>query len=263
MSPLNQLLAQHCIEGQGFSQNYNPSYQAGGLLGHTGVDVSCGYGTPIAAIADGTVYSTYPINQPAMDGYTAVFTICKTPLEYFEFSYGHVSEIDVQIGQDVHKGDLIAKEGNHGVVYAGNVLITPAMQKAGDQRGSHRHYQKRPVIRTMQLRGMGLQTAQGMYRDQVGRYYQVYSPLNGFNGCVDWTKPLFPRDLFFGCSGYDVYLLQNALRYEGYATFDSTGYFGLKTMTALMSMQRAKGIPGTGYCGPMIRQYLNANYSQV
>jgi hypothetical protein len=47
------------------------------------------------------VYSTYPIAHPASDGYTAVFTICETPLETFEFSYGHVSEIDCAIGQTV------------------------------------------------------------------------------------------------------------------------------------------------------------------
>src|SRR4051812_39560740 len=97
MPPASQYVPNGCNEGQGFSQNFNPSYSAGGLIGHTGIDVACGYGSPIAALVAGEVYSTYPIDHPASDGYTAVFTICHTPLEDFEFSYGHVSEIDCQI----------------------------------------------------------------------------------------------------------------------------------------------------------------------
>jgi hypothetical protein len=90
----------------------------------------------------------------------------------------------------VKAGDVIAKEGNHGTVYSGNILITPAMQAAGDHRGSHRHYQKRPVIRTLTPKGQMLATANGPYRDEVGFYYQVYDYDNGFNGCLDWSKPL-------------------------------------------------------------------------
>jgi hypothetical protein len=169
-----------------------------------------------------------------------------------EVTYGHVSEIDCTIGQQVSAGDIIAKEGNHGVVYAGNVLITLAMQAAGDRRGNHRHYQKRPVIKTSQLRGVGLQTAQGMYRDAVGNYYQVYDYSNGFNGCVDWTKALFNRDLYFGNAGYDVLLFQRALVLEGYATFQPTGYFGALTLIAARQYQLAHGIkPTFGYVGSM------------
>src|SRR6195952_5607296 len=151
MDPINTLIRNGCFEGQGFSLNLNPSYDQGGLLGHTGVDVNCGWGTPVAALASGLVYSTYPIDAPASDGYTAVFTICETPLEVFEFSYGHVSEIDCQIGQQVKAGDIVAKEGNHGVGYVGNRLITPAEQRAGDHEGSHRHYQKRVVFKTQRM----------------------------------------------------------------------------------------------------------------
>lgn len=258
------LVSNHCNEGQGFADNYNPSYQVGGLLGHTGIDVDCGYGSPIEALCDGLVYSTYPISNPAADGYTAVFTLVKTPLEIFEFSYGHVSEIDCTIGQRVNAGDIIAKEGNHGIVYAGNVLITLPMQAAGDHRGNHRHYQKRPVIKTPRLTGVGLQTAQGQYRDQVGNYYQVYAYNNGFNGCVDWTKPLFDRNLSIGLSGYDVLLFQRALVLEGFATFEPTGNFGPLTLAAARRYQLAHGIaPTLGYIGPVSRAILNNTYHQL
>ena len=38
MKPISTLIQNGCREGQGFSQNLNPSYGQGGLLGHTGVD---------------------------------------------------------------------------------------------------------------------------------------------------------------------------------------------------------------------------------
>jgi murein DD-endopeptidase MepM/ murein hydrolase activator NlpD len=113
MTPVTALLSTGCVEGQGFGQNFNPSYHDGGLLGHTGIDINCGWGTPIASLTSGVVYSTYPISQPASDGYTAVFVITETPLETFEFSYGHVSEIDCTIGQEVKVGDIVAKECAH------------------------------------------------------------------------------------------------------------------------------------------------------
>jgi len=252
-----------CIEGQGFGQNYNPSYHAGGLLGHTGIDIACGYASPIEALCEGYVYSLYPIDHPASDGFTAVYTLVTTPLETFEFSYGHVSEIDCTIGQSVRTGQVIAKEGNHGTVYAGNIQITLAMQAAGDTRGHHRHYQKRPVIKTPVLSGRPLQTAQGIYRDDQGNYYQVYDYENGFDGCVDWTLPLFNRDLFVGRSGYDVLLLQRAMVREGFAKYTPTGNFGPLTFASVRQYQQAKGLPTTGYVGTLTRAILNSTYHQL
>jgi hypothetical protein len=39
--------------------------------------------------------------------------------------------------------------------------------------------------------------------------------LTPLNSCVDWTLPLFNRNLSILSSGYDVYLLQKALVREG------------------------------------------------
>lgn len=253
----------NCVEGQGFGKNFNPSYHSGGLLGHTGIDINCGYGTPIEAKMDGLVYSTFPAIHPASDGYTAVFTLCSTPLETFEFSYGHVSEISCQIGQQVKKGDIIAKEGNKGIVYSGNILITLAMQAAGDTRGSHRHYQKRPVLKTKQITGQVLSGPNGAYKDPDGFYYQVYNYDNGFNGCVDWQTPLFSRNLGIGNIGYDVFLLQKALVKESFASFEPTGTFGSLTLASVIQYQRSNGISPTGFVGTQTRGLLNSKYSQL
>jgi hypothetical protein len=159
---------------------------------------------------------------------------------------------------------VIAKEGNHGVVYSGNTLITLAMQAAGDQRGHHRHHQKRPVIETKQLSGTGLSTSSGTYRDGDGNYYQVYDYTNGFNGCIDWTFPLFNSDLEEGTNGYDVYLLQKALVLEvGFDPANCIGQFGPKTFAAVQQLQAKHGIPNTGFCGPLSRGYLNGANHQL
>jgi hypothetical protein len=69
---------------------------------------------------------------------------------------------------------------NHGVVYDKGVLITLAIQSAGDHRGSHRHYQKRPVVKTAQLDSRQVLATQfGPYRDPEGFYYRVYDYDNG------------------------------------------------------------------------------------
>lgn len=252
-----------CTEGQGFGKNFNPSYHDGGLIGHTAIDESCGYGTEIHSYVAGDVYSIYSVEHPASDGYTAIFTIVNTPLETFEWSVGHVSRIDVKPGDTIKVGQVIGAEGNHGVVYSGNILITPAMQAAGDHRGAHRHVQKRPVMKVKKTSGHMLQNSQGTYRDIDGNYYQIYAYDNGFNGCVDWTQSLFPRNLGIGMSGYDVYLLQKAAILEGCGTYEPTGFFGALTLASVIKLQKKNGIAGTGFCGIMTRSYLNNKYNQI
>ena len=266
MNSLNTLLNNGCYEGQGFSQNYNPSYHQGGLLGHTGIDVNCGWGSPIASLTNGLVYSTYPINQPASDGYTAVFVIAETPLETFEMSYGHVSQITCTIGQTVKVGDIIAGEGNHGTVYAGNTLITLAMQAAGNHDGHHRHYQKRPVKKVTRTdpNKRYLQTSESIYLKD-GNYYEIYDYENGYNGCTNWAAPLYPRNLSRGMTGYDVYLLQKALVLEvGFSPDDCIGLFGPKTAAAVIALQTKHHIaPTAPAAGPLTRAYLNGAYGQL
>jgi hypothetical protein len=119
------------------------------------------------------------------------------------------------------------------------------------------------VLKVKQTNGHMLQTAQGTYRDDAGYYYQVYDFNNGFNGCVDWTEPLFARDLSFLSTGYDVLLLQRALVRLGFAAYTQSGYFGTLTLLSVRAYQKSLGLPATGYCGPLTRAKLNAIYSQL
>ena len=253
-----------CNVAQKFGDNATALYHTDGLIGHPGWDIHCGYGSPIEAPFDMTIYSVIGTDSELIgaEGYTQVGAIVETPLETFEWIIGHCDPT-CKMGP-VTKGTVIATEANHGPVYDGQTQITLAMQKAGDRRGAHRHYQKRPVLKVSKTAGGTYLNAYGFYKDPAGNYYQIYAPSNGFNGCTDWMAPLFNRDLFIGRSGYDVYLLQKALVLEGFATFTPTGNFGPLTIAALSKYQsHYKLTPTAGYCGPKTRAVLNAAYKPL
>lgn len=247
-----------CTEGQGFAANYNPSYSLAALRGHTGIDITCGFGTPITSNYDGYVYKVLTVEHPSNDGsgFTGVFLIVDDGIECFEWLVGHCNP-SVSEGTRVKKGDLIGTEANHGEVYAGNTEITLAMQSAGDQRGAHRHYQKRPIQKSKTVSTPALSATDdlpGLYRDPQGNYYPVWNYNNGFHGCVDPSKPVFTRDLWIGSQGYDVYVLQRILVAKGLLAADPTGYYGTLTLAAVSKYQSLHGLtPMAGYFGPKTR----------
>lgn len=262
-------LSNTCYPAQKFGENANPLYAGNGLKGHSGFDVHCGYGSTILSPVSGKVFSTFQPERPATDGFTMIAILVETELEIGEFQIGHVSEIDVKIGDTVTIGQPIGKEGNKGPVFSGNRLVTLADQRNGNHEGSHRHYQWRPV-QTKNTRMTGVpclsqnitypdRVTNGVYRDEQGFVYEVYDYKNGYVGCVDWTAPLFPRNLSFGSSGYDVFLLQKVL-VKGGATFTPNGWFGPQTLYWVIQFQRSNGIPATGFCGPITRAFLNKKY---
>jgi hypothetical protein len=247
-----------CYRGQNFGSNANPTYAAGQLKGHPGIDTSCGWGSSITAHFDAYVYKVLTPERPANDGYTAVCMIVDDGIELFEWIVGHCNPT-VKQGQMVAKGDVIGTEANHGLVYSGNILITLAMQRAGNQSGHHRHYQKRPLLKVKQVTGTPLYTRNSDFvRALDGRYYQVWEPNNGYNGCISPVAPVFQRDLWFGASGYDVACLQRFLARSGFFTVEPTGYFGPVTGKAVTAFQKARGInPMVGYFGPKTRALVN------
>ncbi|WP_405133056.1 M23 family metallopeptidase [Nocardia sp. NBC_01388] len=75
---------------------------------HTGLDIANAIGTPVRAVADGTVVDSGPAQGFGMwvriahdDGSMSV--------------YGHINETLVQVGQHVRAGDQIATVGNRGI----------------------------------------------------------------------------------------------------------------------------------------------------
>jgi hypothetical protein len=95
------------------------------LKPHTGIDVSMPSGTPLQSAADGIVdrvvdYGSENIGQGIIirlkDGSQAI--------------YGHMSEIDVKVGQHVNAGDVIGLSGNTG--YSTGPHLHFGMMKGGE-----------------------------------------------------------------------------------------------------------------------------------
>lgn len=245
----------NCAVGQGFAENSNPTYIINGLKGHTGIDVACGFGTPIYSDFIGVVYKVLTKEKPANDGsgFTGVFMIVDNGIECFEWLIGHCDPV-VKVGDTVYKGQLLGYEANHGTVFSGNIFITPLMQANGDQRGNHRHYQMRPLVpsKKYQYAALSVQNDQpGSYRDVNGYYYHVAMYANGYNGCVNPAVPVFNRDIWTGSEGYDVFVLQRILRKLGFfPNQDCMTHFGPITLASVIKYQRAHGIfPTLGYVG--------------
>ncbi len=189
-----------CKRTQGFGDNANPLYAGAGQKGHTGVDDTCGYGSKVYSLKKGFVYKILDREHPAKDGsgYWGVFMISEENGQYFEWQIGHLSKIYCRVGDVVNPWDFIGEEGNRGGVYAGSVLITPAMQEAGDKRGSHRHYNKKLLTRVHESQfenktGQWLTAYSetvALYKDSENYLYSVNDFRNGYNGSVDCAKDI-------------------------------------------------------------------------
>lgn len=66
------------------------------------------------------------------------------------------------------------------------------------------------------------------------------------------SKFIFKNNLYFGLQSNDVLQLQKRL-----GVVPTTGYFGPKTLLAVLAYQKANGITPTGFCGPLTRASLN------
>ena len=80
-------------------------YQPGGF--HPGIDIAPGYGSPIYAAGDGVVI--YAGWESGYGNYT-----CIDHGRNISSCYAHQSEIDVSVGQSVHRGQFIGREGSTG-----------------------------------------------------------------------------------------------------------------------------------------------------
>ncbi len=267
------MILPECAVGQGFGGNQVSTYKEGSLLGHTGIDNNCSYGSDIHAyFGNEYVYKVLTRENPANDGsgFTGVFTIVDTGVECFEFLYGHCNP-SVTVGQILTKGTVLGTQANNGEVYDGDphhgfIRITLDMQKKGDKRGTHRHDQKRILKKVTSLVGAPdnsktryLWGQDGYLFQKDGFYFEIPYYFNGYNGCTNWLLPLFNRDLYLGRSGYDVLCLQRFLKKQGYLQIDEcTEFFGTKTLSAVVAFQKANGItPIGGYVGTKTRQLLN------
>jgi peptidoglycan hydrolase-like protein with peptidoglycan-binding domain len=50
---------------------------------------------------------------------------------------------------------------------------------------------------------------------------------------------------------------------EGFAAYEPTGYYGVKTEASVKAFQKAHGLDPVGRCGPLTRTKLNETYKQL
>lgn len=89
-----------------FGQRVNPILQTEET--HTGIDIDGQAGDPVLAVADGTV------EEVGNDSEEGLYVRIRHSPEV-ETVYAHAAEILVKQGQQVHKGDMIAKVGSSGL----------------------------------------------------------------------------------------------------------------------------------------------------
>jgi murein DD-endopeptidase MepM/ murein hydrolase activator NlpD len=83
-----------------------------GSINHKGVDVPVSNGTPVMAIADGTV--VYAGEASGYGNYVAIDYGTGSDGTTYGSGYGHLSSVQVQVGQHVTKGQVVALSGSTG-----------------------------------------------------------------------------------------------------------------------------------------------------
>jgi murein DD-endopeptidase MepM/ murein hydrolase activator NlpD len=141
------------------------------MHGHNGVDIVAPHGTPMYAVESGTVVEVK--NTPEGYGkHLRFITHGKNGDTCREWTYGHCSNIHVQVGDEVTEGDHVADMGNTGFVVSG---ATP-FWNANPFAGTHLHLGLREVKRT---RVNSWSYPNSKIQIQVRNYD------NGFKGSID------------------------------------------------------------------------------
>jgi murein DD-endopeptidase MepM/ murein hydrolase activator NlpD len=95
------------VDDPDVSQPFKP----GGV--HSGIDFRCPIGTPLFCVAPGTVVT---VQNDAFSGPSGRHVIMRGRNEFsvIGWSYSHMSDIEVIVGQDLDAGDIVGLSGNTG-----------------------------------------------------------------------------------------------------------------------------------------------------
>jgi murein DD-endopeptidase MepM/ murein hydrolase activator NlpD len=146
--------------------------------GHNGIDIVRPWGTPILCAKAGIVVDV----KFSPTGYGKYVRIVSE--DDFEFTYGHLSTIDVSHGDKIQAGQQIALMGNTGFVISGPTDYWEANPYAG----THLHFGKRKLTRRF-----GLEPADLIYLSGTPNEYRctVDNYDNGFFGFLPITADDF------------------------------------------------------------------------
>lgn len=147
-------------------------YQKWGLRGHNGIDIVGPHGSDLYAVEDCIVI--YVKEDPSGFGkYIKLLSVQSYDGLHREWTYGHLSEIDVSVGDKVVGGDVVGKMGNTGFVVSGS---TP-FWKYNPYAGTHLHI----GMRLVKLVKSGFRYTPQSPRIEVQNYD------NGYKGAVDFA----------------------------------------------------------------------------
>jgi len=154
---------------QWFGENYQLYFTHMKMNGHNGIDIVAPWRTPLYAVEGGLVVEVK--NTP--EGYGKHI---RTLSNGNEWTYGHMNDIGVEIGDEVKEGEYIGTMGNTGFVVSG---ATP-FWKYNPYAGTHLHL----GLRKYKLSRNGFK-----YNDKAPAI-TVYDYENGFFGAIDFRDML-------------------------------------------------------------------------
>lgn len=111
------------VEGKITSDfGYRTSPVAGTSTNHSGIDIGVPIGTPVKAMADGTVVAA----NGGMRGYGNGVFVDHGIIngKHVVSEYGHLSSFEVKVGDKIKQGQVIAKSGNTGTSSGPHLHIT-------------------------------------------------------------------------------------------------------------------------------------------
>lgn len=159
---------------QFFGENPALYAQCCGMRGHNGIDSVAPHGTPIRAVSKQKV-----VEVKEDDGGYGKYVRCID--EDTEYTYGHLSEISVVIGQQLEANQQLGRMGNTGFVVSG---ATPYW-KHNPYAGTHLHLTTRPI------RPYNGQGSWNISYPTGDRAVMVSSQENGFKGATDPLQNTF------------------------------------------------------------------------
>jgi hypothetical protein len=222
------------------------------LAGHNGIDIVRAWGEDILSVEDGIVVDV----KDTPDGFGKHIRVLSRGTNS-EWTYGHLSNIYVRVGDEVKAEDVIGTMGNTGFVVSGS---TP-FWKWNPFAGTHLHLGRREIKFTE--RGW-------RYNNNTPRF-EVLNYNNGFMGSVDFKNMLpvkrtldeqvnllwrstinwlfqtlgilapkfkIPHTLKQGDRNEHVKTLQTMLAFEGYFKQEATGFYGVATAKAVLQWQK-------------------------
>ena len=94
----------------------------GASIGHSGIDIKVPVGTPVKSIANGKVVAA----RSGMQGYGVGVFIDHGIINgnHVVSEYGHLSEYNVKIGDELKQGQIFAKSGNTGISTGPHLHLT-------------------------------------------------------------------------------------------------------------------------------------------